>query len=204
MGSLQIRGYVHEVFLVPDRSGSTRVVWSSAYPELFRFGARSLSEAEFARVSAGLRREPGRLIPNNPVDSQQLLIGALLIGQASSPGVSHHAFGSGDPSWDVALPPHDPDQTTLETEFERRAPKTRTFLDALGGTPQLAPSRFQRFTTELGSAEFVGVSFREHALFGGAGADEVDGGFMVNWFRSAEIVKPAVGWRRIVDTEIGG
>lgn len=108
-------------------------------------------------------------------------------------GLTYLAVGSGLSAWDTTPPTQDRADTTLTTEYFRKAiPVTDIqFMDPdlpAGSTPVAGPTRKITLSTTLLSGEANG-SMREFGLFGGDADGVADSGLMLNWIVHSKIEK---------------
>lgn len=122
-------------------------------------------------VVAGLLSRAGQRVP---FDAPQVFEGCLYL-----------AIGQGQVSWDSTPPVQDRADTTLDTEYFRKAinPLSMAFLDADDSPtfPVVAgPSRMfsVNMIIELGEAN---GTLREFGLFAGQATAALDSGLIVNW-----------------------
>jgi len=125
----------------------------------------------------------GPLKPNQIQNSFSDLLTAWCKGEAGYGRIAYIGIGEGLSSWDSATPPQPYSQTTLETEYFRKAigladivwidPSTNL---PTGGTPS---SKIE-IAVLIGTSEGNGT-MREFGLFGGQATATLDSGEMVNW-----------------------
>jgi hypothetical protein len=97
--------------------------------------------------------------------------------------INYFAVGSGLVSWDTTPPTQSYNQTTLTTEYFRKAvPQADIiFIDPVTNLPTGGtPSRKLEITCTLSTSEGNGT-LREFGLFGGTATGTLDSGEMVNW-----------------------
>lgn len=121
------------------------------------------------------------------------LLAAWCRAEAGYDRISYLAVGSGQASWDTTPPTQSYSDTTLTTEYFRKAVAQSDiiYIDpvtniATGGVP----SSKLEITTTLLAAEANGT-LREFGLFGGTAGSLPDTGEMVNWITHARIDKDA-------------
>lgn len=119
-----------------------------------------------------------------------VLLASLLKGEATHSPINFLAIGSGNIAWDTVPPTKSYDQTTLTTEFFRKAVNLTdmTYLDPDTDLVSVTPTRKIEIGVTLLPGEATG-SLREFALFGGTATAAVDSGEMVNWITHALIDK---------------
>jgi hypothetical protein len=129
--------------------------------------------------------------PNQVQNTNATLLASLMKIEAGITGIQYIAVGAGLAAWD-AVPPAQPyTQTTLTTEYFRKAiaPAEITFRDALGNL-SLPPTNIIQIDVTLLPAEANGTQ-REFGIFGGNATAAADSGYMVNWLVHGRIDKDA-------------
>ena len=122
---------------------------------------------------------------NAIVDAQDLMVAALVGNLAGFKGIAYHAFGSGDSAWDtLGVPAVDPGDTTLVNEVFRKEPDSINFLDG-SDNPVVGPTTNILVKTTLDFGDALGLTIREHGLFGGDATATPDSGQMIDVFRDA-------------------
>lgn len=126
---------------------------------------------------------------NQIQNSCAVLLASLLKGEAGYNYMNYMAIGSGLASWDTTPPTKSYNQTTLETEYYRKAIPVVDII-YLPDPPGI-PTKEIEVTVTLAAGEATGT-LREFALFGGTATAAVDSGEMVNWISHARIDKDAL------------
>lgn len=122
--------------------------------------------------------------PNQIQNSFATLLATWLRGESGYSRLGFIGIGSGLVGWDSATPPQPYSQTTLTTEYFRKAiPQADiVYVDPTTGVPTGGtPSPKVEITSTIGSSEANGQSMREFGLFGGTATIALDSGEMVNW-----------------------
>ena len=128
---------------------------------------------------------------NQIQNSFAILLAAWCRGESGYNRIAYIGYGSGLSAWDSTPPTKLYSQTTLQTEYFRKAVSQSdiVYLDPgtdipTGGTPD---SKIE-ITTTLLTSEGNGT-LREFGLFGGTATSTFDSGQMVNWISHSRIDK---------------
>ena len=128
---------------------------------------------------------------NQIQNSFATLLAAWCRGEATYDRITYFAVGSGLVAWDTTPPTKPYSDTTLTTEYFRKAVAQTdiVYLDPAtdiptGGTPD---SKIE-ITVTLLTSEANGT-LREFGLFGGTASGTTDSGQMVNWITHSKIDK---------------
>lgn len=117
---------------------------------------------------------------------------------ASAPGITHLAVGTGPAPFNVLSPPELVSSTRLVGELTRKEISYTNYVDS-GGSPTTEETNTVDLTTVFGLTEAVG-EIVEMGLFGSFGAESRNGGRMVNYKAFPSFTKAAnrvmrVTWR---------
>lgn len=183
--------------LTKDATGvSTRELQHRRRQRLARLRGRFWCEVYERTPEGGARLAERSKVRHNDVvvTHEQLLLGLLANEATFSGGVLRHAFGSGDPLWDVGGPPavNPLTDTLLVAETGRIVPDSIIYLTGLGGTPLPSPvgAKAIKVTTTIPFiSTFNGTNIREQGLFGGNATAALNSGFMIDNFRHEKRAK---------------
>ncbi|MHA2428750.1 MAG: hypothetical protein ACXADB_12075 [Candidatus Hermodarchaeia archaeon] len=133
----------------------------------------------------------GPIKPNQIQNTFSTLLTSLCKGESGYDRIGYIGIGSGLVSWDSSTPSQPYSQTTLTTEYFRKAIDAAdiVYIDPstnlpTGGTPS---SKIE-ITVTLLTSEANGT-MREFGLFGGTATITLDSGEMVNWVVHGRIDK---------------
>ncbi|MFZ1985107.1 MAG: hypothetical protein WAU91_11880 [Desulfatitalea sp.] len=117
---------------------------------------------------------------NTIVEGAWPLVAGLLKNDAAMAGILYWAVGAGDPAWDGAAQPPNPDATRLHQEMARQAvpPAAIVYLNA-DGTPSADPTACIEISIVFAWPE--AHQLREFGLFGGQATATADSGRLINY-----------------------
>ena len=119
------------------------------------------------------------------------LLSAWCRGETGYDRINYMGIGSGLVAWDTTPPTQSYSQTTLTTEYFRKAVQQTdiVYIDPITNLPTGGtPSPKIEISVTLLSAEANGT-LREFGLFGGTATSTLDSGEMVNWIVHPRIDK---------------
>lgn len=120
---------------------------------------------------------------DNIVVDNGLIFTASLLGGMEGVPISEMAVGEGDPAWDVAPPPEDPETTALVSEIDRKAVTTQ-YWDVVLEQITVVPTNVLDIRVFFLSEEANG-DLREFGLIAGGDVEEV----LFNYVIHGKIVK---------------
>jgi phage tail-like protein len=142
--------------------------------------------SEFAGIPKAEAEKIYRLLSKRiPASTQAKLIfvdATYQFGSADdlSAETFYHAFGTGNESWDHALPFPGSSQTKLVNEIYRRKPDSIVFVDENGKVTNIPSGRFRMVTILREDEPGVDGQFiREQGLFAGAATEAPDSGTLL-------------------------
>lgn len=128
---------------------------------------------------------------NQIQNSFATLLAAWCRGEAGYDRITFVGIGSGNVSWDTTPPTQSYSDTTLTTEYFRKAVTQANivYIDPVTNLPTGGtPSSKIEITVTLLTSEANGA-MREFGLFGGTATSTLDSGQMVNWIVHSRIDK---------------
>lgn len=129
--------------------------------------------------------------PNQIQNVFATLLASWCRGESGYDRIGYVGIGSGLVSWDTTPPSQPYSQTTLITEYFRKAiaQVDIVFIDPVTNLPTGGtPSSKIEITFTLDSSDANGT-MREFGLFGGTATSILDSGEIVNWIVHSRIVK---------------